>query len=297
MNADSDRVHRRLAHRAIAISAVGLAATGAIELAIANLTGSVALLGDALHNLADVSTSLVVFVGFFVSRRPPTPRHPYGYERAEDLAGLGVAAVIWASAVFAGYESYEKLVSHAGTAHVGAGFAAGAVGLIGNLAVSIYKARIARRIHSATLAADAKHSWLDMLSSVGALVGLAGVALGYRWADPLAGAIVTLFICHVGFEVTGEVMHHLLDGVEPEDTAAARAATLRIDGVHDASVRGRWMGRSLVLEVEGVVDGDTPLGSTLEIGQRVELAVRAAVPHVRTVRWLVQPRQLRDRHV
>lgn len=291
MTGDDDRAHRRLAHRAIVISAVGLAATGAIELAIAGFTGSVALLGDALHNLADVSTSLVVFVGFFVSRRAPTPRHPYGYERAEDLAGLGVAAVIWASAVFAGYESYEKLISHAGTMHVGAGFAAGAVGLVGNLAVSIYKARVARRIHSATLAADAKHSWLDMLSSVGAIVGLTGVALGKPWADPLAGTVVTLFICHVGFEVTGEVMHHLLDGVEPEDTAAARAATLGIDGVHDASVRGRWMGRSLVLEVEGVLDGDMPLGGTHEIGRQVEFAVRAAVPHVRAVRWIAHPRR------
>jgi cation diffusion facilitator family transporter len=284
-----DRVHRGLAHRAIVVSALGLAATGAIELAIAVFTGSVALLGDALHNLADVSTSLVVFVGFLVSRRPPTPRHPYGYERAEDLAGLGIAAVIWASAVFAGYESYEKLISSAGTTHIAAGVAAGAVGLVGNLGVSIYKARVARRIHSATLAADAKHSWLDMLSSVGALVGLGGVALGYRWADPLAGAVVTLFICHVGFEVTEQVLHHLLDGVEPEDMTAARAAALGVAGVRAADVRGRWMGRSLVVEIDGVVDGDTPLGDALELGRRVDVAVRSAVPHVRAVRWLPRP--------
>ena len=243
-----------------------------------------------MHNLADVSTSLVVFVGFVVSKRAPTPRHPYGYERAEDLAGLGVAAVIWVSAVFAGYESYEKLISNAGTGHVAAGVAGGMIGLIGNLAVSIYKARVARRIHSATLAADAKHSWLDMLSSVGAIVGLVGVALGYRWADPIAGAVVTLFIGHVGLEVTGQLLHHLLDGVEPEDLTAARAATLTIDGVHEASVRGRWMGRSLVLEIDGTLDGDIPLGVALEIGHRVDLAVRTAVPHVRAVRWRAQSR-------
>ena len=286
---EDDRAHRGLAHRAIVVSALGLAATGAIELAIAVFTGSVALLGDALHNLADVSTSLVVFVGFFVSRRPPTPRHPYGYERAEDLAGLGVAAVIWASAVFAGYESYEKLTSSAGTTHVAAGMAAAAVGLVGNLAVSIYKARVARTIHSATLAADAKHSWLDMLSSIGALIGLGGVALGYRWADPLAGAVVTLFICHVGYEVTEQVLHHLLDGVEPEDMTAARAAALGVAGVRAADVRGRWMGRSLVIEIDGVVDRDTPLCDALELGRRVDVAVRTAVPHIRAVRWLPRP--------
>jgi len=65
------------------------------------LTGSVGLLGDAIHNLSDVSTSGVVFLGFRLSRRPATERYPYGLERAEDLAGIGIAVVIWASAAIA----------------------------------------------------------------------------------------------------------------------------------------------------------------------------------------------------
>src|ERR1700684_1205025 len=75
------------ANRAIAVSAIGLAATGTAELVLAILTGSVGLLGDAIHNLSDVSTSAVVFLGFRLSRRPPTEKYPYGLERAEDLAG------------------------------------------------------------------------------------------------------------------------------------------------------------------------------------------------------------------
>src|SRR5882757_5513747 len=71
---------RKAAHRAISLSAVGLAITGGVELLLALYTGSVALLGDSLHNLADVSTSLVVFVGFRVSKRPASRTHPYGYE-------------------------------------------------------------------------------------------------------------------------------------------------------------------------------------------------------------------------
>jgi divalent metal cation (Fe/Co/Zn/Cd) transporter len=62
----------------------------------------VGLLGDAIHNLSDVSTSAVVLLGFRLSRRPSTEKYPYGLERAEDLAGVGIAAVIWASAAFAG---------------------------------------------------------------------------------------------------------------------------------------------------------------------------------------------------
>src|SRR5258708_37098073 len=104
-----DAVQRRDADRAAGLSAAGLALTGIAELLLAVITGSVALLGDAIHNLSDVSTSAVVFLGFRVSKRPISHSHPYGYERAEDLAGLGVAIVIWLSAVFGGDETYRKL--------------------------------------------------------------------------------------------------------------------------------------------------------------------------------------------
>lgn len=264
--------------------------TGGIELALALLTGSVALLGDALHNLADVSTSAVVFLGFFISRRAPSPAYPYGYERAEDIAGLGVALVIWSSAVFAGYQSYEKLVHHAGTSHVAAGMIAAVVGMAGNLGVARYKAIVGRRIQSATLVVEAKHSWLDVMSSVGALIGLVGVALGFRWADPLAGFAVTLFICHVGYEVTHDIVHHLMDGVEPEHLSAAEAAARAVPGVTAASVRGRWMGRSLILEIETEMPGDVTLEQAQRLGQQVEQTVRQAVAEVRRVNLIPRHR-------
>lgn len=150
-----DAADRRAANRAVAVSAAGLAATGVIELVLALLTGSVGLLGDAIHNLSDVSTSAVVFLGFRLSRRPATERYPYGLERAEDLAGIGIAAVIWASAAFAGYESIRKLVEHGHTAHVGAGIAGAVIGIVGNQVVARYKLVVGKRIGSATLIADA----------------------------------------------------------------------------------------------------------------------------------------------
>ena len=281
--------HRQEANRAVAVSAVGLALTGGLELVLAILTGSVALLGDALHNLSDVSTSAVVFLGFRISKRPPTARYPYGYERAEDLAGLGVALVIWLSAVLAGYQSYLKFVRNTGTSHLAIGIGGAAIGIIGNQLVAWYKGRVGRRIQSATLQADAKHSWLDALSSLGALVGLVIVATGRRWGDPIAGFVVTLFIVQVGFTVTREIVHHLMDGVDPADMRAARDAALQVDGVRDAAARGRWMGRSLVIEIEGRLPADTPLAKAESIGREVEAAVHGAVPAARRVQWIARP--------
>src|SRR5713226_2220154 len=150
-----DAAHRRDANRAVGLSAAGLALTGIAELLLAVITGSVALLGDAIHNLSDVSTSAVVFLGFRVSKRPASRSHPYGYERAEDLAGLGVAMVIWVSAVFAGYESYQKLIADTGTTHLPAGMAAAVLGMVGNFAVARYKAHVAKQIQSTTMEAEA----------------------------------------------------------------------------------------------------------------------------------------------
>ena len=282
---EQEAADRRAATAAVRVSALGLALTGGVELALALLTGSVSLLGDAIHNLSDVSTSLVVFLGFWVSKRAPTSRYPYGYGRAEDLAGLGVALVIWASAVFAGYESWAKLVSGRGTSHLGWGVAAALLGVAGNQAVARYKLRVGRRIHSATLVADARHSWLDAISSVGALVGLVLVGVGQRWGDPVAGFAVTLFIVNVGVEVTRELAGHLMDGVEPALLEAARRAAETVPGVAAPLVRGRWLGRSLVLEVEAQLAPRCSLAEADQLGAAVREAVLAAVEEARIVEW------------
>ena len=280
-----DAKDRREANRAIAVSAIGLAATGLIELLIAILTGSVGLLGDAIHNLSDVSTSAVVFLGFRLSRKPPTERYPYGLERAEDLAGIGIAVVIWASAAFAGYESIRKLLEHGRTSHVALGIAGAALGIAGNQVVARYKLVIGRRINSATLVADARHSWLDALSSLGALAGLVAVTLGFRWGDPIAGIAVTLFICHVGWEVTTDVAHRLADGVDPAIITSAEAAAGTVDGVVHAHARARWTGRTLRVEVEGWTDPDLTVSQADALGQQVALAVAGQLPDMGSFSW------------
>ena len=269
----------------MAVSAIGLGATGLIELLLAVLTGSVGLLGDAIHNLSDVSTSAVVFAGFRLSRRPATERYPYGLERAEDLAGIGIAAVIWASAAFAGYESIRKLIAHGPTIHVSAGIAGAIIGILGNLVAARYKLVVGRRINSATLVADARHSWLDALSSAGALAGLIAVAAGQPWGDPVAGLAITVVICHVGYEVTADVARRLADGVDPSIITAAEAAAGSVPGVLHAHARARWTGRTLRVEIEGWVDPDLPARDADAVGRQVATALARALPEAGSLTW------------
>jgi divalent metal cation (Fe/Co/Zn/Cd) transporter len=119
------------------------------------------------------------------------------------------------------------------------------LGIIGNQAVARYKLVVGRRINSATLIADARHSWLDALSSAGALAGLVAVALGQPWGDAVAGLAVTAFICHVGYQVTADVLHRLADGMDPDVITRAEAAAGSVPGVIHAHARARWTGRAL----------------------------------------------------
>jgi cation diffusion facilitator family transporter len=280
-----DAGERRQANRAIAVSAIGLGMTGLVELLLAVVTGSVGLLGDAIHNLSDVSTSAVVFLGFRLSRRPPTEQYPYGLERAEDLAGIGIAVVIWASAAFAGWQSIRKLIEHGHTSHVAAGIAGAALGIIGNQLVAWYKLRVGRRINSATLIADARHSWLDALSSAGALAGLIAVAAGQSWGDPVAGLAVTAFICHVGYQVTKDVVHRLADGVNPEVITTAEAAAGSVPGVIHAHARARWTGRTLRVEVEGWVDPGLSARDADALGRLVAGQISRQLPQAGSFTW------------
>ena len=280
-----DAADRRQANRAVAVSAAGLAVTGLAELLLAMLTGSVGLLSDAIHNLSDVSTSAVVFLGFRLSGRPASERYPYGQERAEDLAGIGIALVIWASAAFAAFESLRKLVEHGHTTNVGWGMVGAVLGIIGNQVVARYKLIVGRRIGSATLIADARHSWLDALSSAGALIGLIAVALGQPWGDPVAGLAITAFICHVGYEVTSDVVRRLADGVDPEVVRAAEGAAGSVPGVVHAHARARSTGRTLRIEVEGWVDPELSVSDSDGVGRMVAAAIAEQLPDAGSFTW------------
>ena len=193
--------------------------------------------------------------------------------------------VIWASAAFAGFESIRKLVNHGHTTHIAVGIAGAVLGIAGNQLVARYKLRVGKRINSATLIADAKHSWLDALSSAGALAGLVAVAFGLPWGDPVAGLAVTAFIGHVGYEVTKDVVHRLADGVDPDVITTAEAAAGSVPGVIHAHARARWTGRTLRVEIEGWVDPELPAKDADTMGRQVADHLARQLPEAGSFTW------------
>ena len=122
--------------RATWISLGLLTLTAAIQLGVVAISGSVALLADTIHNLTDALTAIPLLIAFRLARQPPTRRYPYGYHRAEDVAGLVIVAFIVVSAVVAAVEAVHRLMHPQPVTAAGWVLAAGALGFLGNEAVA-----------------------------------------------------------------------------------------------------------------------------------------------------------------
>ena len=132
--------------RALWTSFVVLAVTAAAQAVVVVWSGSVALLGDTLHNFADALTAVPLGIAFLLGRRAATRRYTYGYGRAEDLAGIFVVLVIAGSAVLVGYEAVQRLLNPEPVDHLIYVAVAAVVGFVGNEVVARYRITIGRRI-------------------------------------------------------------------------------------------------------------------------------------------------------
>jgi cation diffusion facilitator family transporter len=184
--------------RAVGISLGVLGLTAAVQAVVFALSGSVALLADLIHNGGDALTAVPLGIAFLMRSR-----------RAEGLAGLGVVAAIFVSAVVAGVEAVSRLIHPSAPDHLVALAVAGVVGVAGNYMAALVRTRAGRRLGSAALIADGAHARADALVSAAVVVTAGAVALGATVADPLIGLAITIAILRITWHswetVRGEV--------------------------------------------------------------------------------------------
>jgi cation diffusion facilitator family transporter len=262
--------------RALLVSLLVLGVTAAIQAVVAKLSGSIALLGDTLHNVADALTAVPLGIAFWLGRRQATRRYTYGYGRAEDLAGIVIVVFIAASSALAAYEAVHRLVHGGDVKQLWAVALAAVVGFLGNEVVARYRMRVGRAIGSAALVADGLHARTDGFTSLSVLLGAGGVALGWKWADPVVGLLITVAILVVLRDAAREVYRRLMDAVDPALVDRVDEVLRGVPGVLDiGTTRLRWIGHQLRAECEVVVDA----GVTVAEGHRVAEDCQHALLH------------------
>lgn len=272
-------------------SFLGLLVTALIQVVVVLLSGSIALLADTIHNVADAATAIPLGIAFWLARRPATRRFTYGLGRVEDLAGLAIILTILASALVAGYESVVRLLHPQPIGLLWAVMAASIVGFVGNEAVAIFRTRIGRQIGSAALIADGYHARVDGWTSLAVLVGAVGVGAGYPLADPVVGLLISVAIFVLLWQSARSVLLRVLDGVESETLEAIAHAAAHVPRVEEVTdVRARWVGHRLHAEVSVTVAERLSVLEGHEVAKEVRHQLLHHVPHLGAATVHVDPR-------
>ncbi|HMA36570.1 MAG TPA: cation diffusion facilitator family transporter [Chloroflexia bacterium] len=276
--------------RAIRTSLLLLGLTAAFQLGIAIISGSAGLLADTIHNAADALTALPLWIAFTLTRRPPNRRFTYGYDRAEDVAGVVIVAIIFISALVAVWESLDKLLHPQVLANIWWVVLAALVGFAGNEAVALIRIRTGTRIGSAALVADGQHARADGLTSLAVLIGAFGALFGFPILDPLVGLLITAAILVIGKDAGQAILYRLMDAVDPAVVDKVEGLARRTPGVqavHD--VRVRWHGHRLIAELHADVPPALSTVDSHEIGEQVRHALLHAVPALSEVLVHIDP--------
>ena len=271
---------KRLEILAACSIAVGLAVLALKYLAY-YLTGSVALLSDAIESIVNVLTAIAALIAIRLAAQPADKDHPYGHHKAEYVSAVieGVLIVIAALAILrAAWDAYQipRMVEAPWL-----GLAVNGAATLVNLLWASVLIRQGRKHRSPALVADGRHLMTDVISSGGVLAGLVlAVYSGIRALDPLLAVLVALNILWAGWKLMKESAGGLLDEALPEETLERiRAAIAKnADGAIEAhDLRTRHAGPMTFVEFHLVVKGSMSVTDAHEICDRLERAIKAEV--------------------
>jgi len=265
--------------------ALGSIAVGLAVLAIKSLawwmTGSVALLSDALESTVNVATALAVLVAIRFAAQPADATHPYGHHKAEFFSAVLEGVMIVVAALVILREAWQAALAPRVLDAPLAGLAVNAVASVLNAIWCAVLIRRGRRLHSPALVADGRHLLTDVVSSIGVTIGvLLAILTGALWLDPALAALVALNILWSGWRVIRDSLSGLLDEAVPEAllTEIRAAIATAADGAVEAhDLRTRHAGRKTFIEFHLVVPGEATVAEAHAICDRIEAALHALV--------------------
>ncbi|MDF3853198.1 cation diffusion facilitator family transporter [Paracoccus sp. P2] len=246
------------------------------------LTGSVALLSDALESTVNVATAVAALIAIRVAAKPADRGHPYGHHKAEFFSAvlegvmIIVAALLILREAWHGFQNPRML-----DAPVEGLLVNGLASLINGLWCWLLISR-GRRLKSPALVADGRHLLSDVVSSVGVVAGVAlAVATGWAVLDPALAALVALNILWSGWKVMASSLSGLMDEAVSEDTLAEIRATISgaaAGAIEAHDLRTRHAGPRTFIDFHLVVDGQTTVDAAHDICDRIEQALRRKLP-------------------
>lgn len=293
MNTDQ---FQTIATRVSLVSIAGNLLLSAFKLFAGLAAHSGAMVSDAVHSASDVFSSIIVIIGVKLSAQQPDKEHPYGHERFECVAAVLLSVVLLVIGLGIGGSALESILggeSQDLTVPGRLALVAAVVSILSKEAMFWYTKYHAARIQSTALMAEAWHHRSDSLSSVGALLGIAGARLGYPVLDPVASAVICLFILKAAYDIFKDAMDKMVDrSPDPETETAIHRCALEQEGVLGVDLlQTRMFGSVLYADLEIAADGDCSLRQAHAIAERVHDAIEEQFPNVKHIMVHVNPHE------
>jgi cation diffusion facilitator family transporter len=254
-----------------------------LKVVAGTITGSVALLSEAMHSSIDLIASIVAFISVRKADEPADAEHPYGHEKIENLAAMIEGVLILVGSGVIAFEAIRHLIVGSEVSHLGFGIVVVGVSIVVNFFVSRVLHRRARETESVALEADAVHLRTDMATSFGVLVGLALVGLtGADWLDPAVALLLSAAIVREGFKILNRSSRVLVDEALPAEELDAISAEVRsfgpqgVAGFHKLRARRAGSRRYVDLHVQFVAG--TTLEQAHETAHRLQDAIATRIP-------------------
>jgi cation diffusion facilitator family transporter len=268
---------RKIALGSLAISLIVLLIKGFAYY----VTGSVALLSDALESVINVLTAMAALAAIRFSAEPADKKHPYGHQKAEYLSAVFVGILIVLAGLAILHEAYSSYSAPKPIDAPLVGVGISSFATVFNAVWSAVLIRQGRRHHSPALVADGKHLLADVVTSAGVVVGVGLVVVtGMLTLDAVIAGLVSLHVLWSGWKVIEENSGSLLDEAAPEGQLATIRRILADhseDAIEIHDFRTRYAGKTTFVDFHLVVPGDMTVARSHEICDRIEDALMASL--------------------
>lgn len=253
-----------------------------------------AMISDAVHSLSDVFATFIALIGVKLAGRGADRNHPYGHERLECVAALLLSAILFITGIEIGYIGIRTIFFK----DISSALIPGKIALIAAI-ISIlvketmfwYTRHCALRIHSSAFLADAWHHRSDALSSIGALIGIAGARLGYPLLDPIASFVISLFILKVAFDICKDAIAKMTDHACPDEfTAKLQECILNQEGILGIDlIQTRLFGEKVYVDAEIRMNGELSLSEAHDTAEQVHRRIEHDFPTVKHIMIHINP--------
>jgi cation diffusion facilitator family transporter len=243
-----------------------------VKIVVGYSAASQALIADGVHSLSDLATDFLVLFAAKHSHREADAEHPYGHGRIETVATVALGVALLAVAAGICYEAVARLLELETLPHPGVlALVIALLSVASKEAIYQYTVRVARRLRSNMLHANAWHSRTDAISSIVVVIGVGGAMLGYPYLDGMAAVVVAVMIAKIGWDLVWSSLKELIDtSLDDEQLREIRELIMEVTGVRALHMlRTRRSGSQVLVDVHILVDPELSVSEGHQIGERV----------------------------